>query len=756
MSDVGVHVAGAPPNEESIKLNITFIKGQNPLKRAMANTDKTLNAEAKRRKKESWNASSTVEATASDIEEIKAFLTRLSEFPVCYNLKNKTTTKCNCTTKIADVVDDMTELLTSFGSKPKRERRIWIASQIEAQMACIDTARNIKKASKMNVNIGSCHYAIWLSDERSVSLCVNTFRHVFGITGAEQWSKLMEDVKQHGASKLPGHGNIGNKHRSENSPLGKSKGPVERHLKKLQDDYGQVTATRFVREQTGLTTRDDNDDYVELPSHFSKRKIYEQFCFEMGWKAKPSAKGGYGRVTDYKPREVDDTLWPEGSESLPVPSWKGFNDIWDDKFPNLKIRSPSEDICGECYLYSHSFRFGRRGGGSAADSNEEEDTESGVDSPTAVSSYIENEALIAKASAHVKQAKAMRELTNQRMDLAKSDRESGVPFEESQQTFVGDYAQNLDLPHVGAEQPGETYYYSPKNVYIFGCVDGATEPRQLTAFTYEEETGKKGSNNVSSLVIEYLHVGGLVKYNVDRSLWKGKCLSMIFDNCSGQNKNNNVLRLAAYLVECGYFLEVEVLFYVRGHTKNACNRTFNLLKKYSHKQQVWTFPQLCTVIGKQEDITVVPVVANKFKNYGEMLDEFYWQFETGTVLVNHIFHVTSMDPGVMVTQEDPDKPEKTQRIIKERRNEDAAARKLRLNGFVLKELSPPGLREIKVVELATKWRPLVPPQFQDEICPIPDKALIDRVKKDRNNKKKKREQEKRDAAANAMTESAPV
>ena len=115
-----------------------------------------------------------------------------------------------------------------------------------------------------------------------------------------------------------------------------------------------------------------------------------------------------------------------------------------------------------------------------------------------------------------------------------------------------------------------------------------------------------------------------------------------------------------------------------------------------------------------------------------------------------------MDPGVMVTQEDPDKPEKTQRIIKERRNEDAAARKLRLNGFVLKELSPPGLREIKVVELATKWRPLVPPQFQDEICPIPDKALIDRVKKDRNNKKKKREQEKRDAAANAMTESAPV
>ena len=94
----------------------------------------------------------------------------------------------------------------------------------------------------------------------------------------------------------------------------------------------------------------------------------------------------------------------------------------------------------------------------------------------------------------------------------------------------------------------------------------------------------------------------------------------------------------------------------------------------------------------------------------------------------------------------------------ERRGEDADARTQRLDGYVMKSLPPPGLREIKIVELATKWRPLVPPQFQDEICPMPDEALLKRVKDDRKEKKKKkREQEKRGSAVNASAAaSAPI
>ena len=37
--------------------------------------------------------------------------------------------------------------------------------------------------------------------------------------------------------------------------------------------------------------------------------------------------------------------------------------------------------------------------------------------------------------------------------------------------------------------------------------------------------------------------------------------------------------------------------------------------------------------------------------------------------------------------------------------------------------------------MATKWRPLVPREFQDDVCPIPPKALLDKFKEDKATKK---------------------
>ena len=47
----------------------------------------------------------------------------------------------------------------------------------------------------------------------------------------------------------------------------------------------------------------------------------------------------------------------------------------------------------------------------------------------------------------------------------------------------------------------------------------------------------------------------------------------------------------------------------------------------------------------------------------------------------------------------------------------------------------PGLKPIKQIELATKWRPLVPKEFHDDVCPIPPKALLDKFKEDKSTKK---------------------
>jgi hypothetical protein len=44
------------------------------------------------------------------------------------------------------------------------------------------------------------------------------------------------------------------------------------------------------------------------------------------------------------------------------------------------------------------------------------------------------------------------------------------------------------------------------------------------------------------------------------------------------------------------------------------------------------------------------------------------------------------------------------------------------------ELSTPsGMKEIKMVEIFSKWCPFVPVEYHDEICPEPPKDVIEKV-----------------------------
>jgi hypothetical protein len=83
-------------------------------------------------------------------------------------------------------------------------------------------------------------------------------------------------------------------------------------------------------------------------------------------------------------------------------------------------------------------------------------------------------------------------------------------------------------------------------------------------------------------------------------------LNIIFDNCSGQNKNNAVLKLPAWLMAIGYFKEIHFIFPVVGQTKNAADRLFNLLRvqrKFAEILMPINYHQwmacICTHIAKQ-------------------------------------------------------------------------------------------------------------------------------------------------------------
>ena len=130
--------------------------------------------------------------------------------------------------------------------------------------------------------------------------------------------------------------------------------------------------------------------------------------------------------------------------------------------------------------------------------------------------------------------------------------------------LVVDFMMNMDMPYFGGDQPGETYYYTPMTVNTLGIVDCNGEKDHLHGYIYDEGEGNKGGCVVASLIMKHLRDRGLLDGT------KRKKLSIIMDNCVGQNKNNYVLRLAPYLIRKGYFSTVQIVFFGGWSYEECC------------------------------------------------------------------------------------------------------------------------------------------------------------------------------------------
>jgi hypothetical protein len=68
----------------------------------------------------------------------------------------------------------------------------------------------------------------------------------------------------------------------------------------------------------------------------------------------------------------------------------------------------------------------------------------------------------------------------------------------------------MELPVFNSEQPGATYYYSPMTVNNLGIVDHAhvypegKVGEHMHCHVYTDAVGKKGANNVASLIMKTL------------------------------------------------------------------------------------------------------------------------------------------------------------------------------------------------------------------------------------------------------------
>jgi hypothetical protein len=149
-------------------------------------------------------------------------------------------------------------------------------------------------------------------------------------------------------------------------------------------------------------------------------------------------------------------------------------------------------------------------------------------------------------------ARAQRALYQELVAEAVCDATDGKEHSVRRYTIVVDYGQNMQIPIFNNEQPGSAYYFNTTGVYNLDAVHHAqvyNDGRILEhmhCHVCHKGVGKKGANNVALLILKTLRQLNLLQ---DDSA--GGELNIIFDNCSGQNKNNTVSSCVAWLKQMG-------------------------------------------------------------------------------------------------------------------------------------------------------------------------------------------------------------
>jgi hypothetical protein len=171
---------------------------------------------------------------------------------------------------------------------------------------------------------------------------------------------------------------------------------------------------------------------------------------------------------------------------------------------------------------------------------------------------------------------------------------------------------------------------------------------------------KKGGNSVVSLLWKkFLDVKGL-RTPVGTPAHE---INFVFDNCAGQNKNRMVMRFLFFLVKLKIARTARAIFLVKGHTKNDCDRMFNLMKYDYRKTNCYTPPELIELVNQHPQVTAIPMAANDFFDWEALQNKMIAKADG--ILKNHIFTVRNHDSDRMMIQEYDGSPITQQLLVQE-------------------------------------------------------------------------------------------
>jgi hypothetical protein len=643
----------------------------------------------------------------------------------CVNVQNRNRpTNCRCLSSI-DLHDDekqqVVDYLFGYGCLTRSEQQTLVKEWIKYSESIAQAyLRGTEKKRMVYLLPGTMHL-----------ICRDSICALLGL-GKEAWGSIATMAKN---NTPPTHGLTGTSNRTEDW-MQDLLGDFFKEMVKLAQPRATLIVRSIVRDEVVTNLRQDDEDIVELPSNLTKRSLYNRMVHELGWEFTYDSKS-----------KVIERKAIEGMEQEQVPSWNTFRRFWKLHYPKLFVASAREDVCNQCYVFANRHRFASKTnknaedvddlvGDGVAEIGDSGPPEEEEDEEEEAIAMVRNEDLVKAAALHVAMAQQQRSLYQQKR--AESMATKHLPANERVICYVADYAQNMYLPNFASEQPGATYYYSPLSCYCFGVVDASID--HLSAWLYTEDTAKKGGNNVASLLMHHLVHHKVVEESVATGPFKE--INLVMDNCGGQNKNRQVLRLLHFIVKRRIAVVARAIFLVRGHTKNACDRLFNTMKKQYRKVNCFTPEDLINSIEGNTSVSPIMVDASVFKDWDTLENTLIKKLPAGNTNKNHVFTVDiNNDNGNSMSVQVAD-------------GDVVATVRLVKNQYLLQDdafwkqqepaaIPAVGLPDIKWKELHHKWGTYVPQDKKLQWRYYNEAPPVEKIKEVAEQSKEARKQRKR-------------
>jgi hypothetical protein len=79
-----------------------------------------------------------------------------------------------------------------------------------------------------------------------------------------------------------------------------------------------------------------------------------------------------------------------------------------------------------------------------------------------------------------------------------------------------------------------------------------------------------------------------------------------------------VYRMLFFMVKLKVCRTARAIFLVKGHTKNDCDRMFNVMKYDYRKVNCYTPPELIEIVNKHPHVEAIPMQQSEFKDWDEL------------------------------------------------------------------------------------------------------------------------------------------